>query len=378
MYKNINAIFLLILISLLNIQANICAKGTKYLKNKPIVVVIDAGHGGKDPGAIGRRGQEKNITLAVALKLGKLIEDSLQDVKVIYTRKTDVFVELNKRAEIANKNKADLFISIHANSNKKTKPHGAETYVMGLHKTQENLNVAKRENSVIVFEKDYSKKYEGYDPNSSESYIIFSLMQNAYLEQSLAFASFVQSEFKNCAKRHDRGVRQAGFLVLWNTTMPSVLIETGFISNSKEEEYLLSNNGEDAIASCIYKALCEYIKSINNKTVADTINFNINKSVSKNDSITKLNNDTNDDRIFFKIQITSSSKQIPLDSNYFKGFKDVEEHKISSTYKYTVGNDNDIDKIKRMQQSVRQYFPDAFIVAFKNGKKISINEAIKK
>ncbi len=378
MYKNINVIFLLILISLLNIQANIYAKGTKYLKNKPVIVVIDAGHGGKDPGAIGRNGQEKNIALAIALKLGKLLEDNLQNVKVIYTRKTDVFVELNKRAEIANKNKADLFISIHANASIKTRPYGTETFVMGLHKTQENLKVAKRENSVIVFEEDYSKKYEGYDINSSESYIIFSLMQNAYLEQSLAFASFVQNEFKNCAKRHDRGVKQAGFLVLWNTTMPSVLIETGFISNENEEKYLLSNKGKDAIALCIYKALCEYIKSINNKTVSDTTNFKINKSVSKNDSITKLKKRTIDDRIFFKIQITSSSKQIPLDSSYFKGFKDVEEHKISSAYKYTIGNDTDIDKIKKMQQSVRRYFPDAFIVAFKNEKKIPINEAIKK
>ncbi len=374
MYKNINVIFLILLINLISSQKNIYAKD---IKNKPIVVVIDAGHGGKDTGAIGRKGLEKNIVLSIALKLGKLIEDNLQGVKVIYTRKTDVFVELNKRAEIANKNKADLFISIHANSNKKTKPYGAETYVMGLHKTQENLNVAKRENSVIVFEKDYSKKYEGYDPKSSESYIIFSLMQNAYLNQSLAFASLVQDEFKNYAKRYDRGVKQAGFLVLWNTTMPSVLVETGFISNAKEEKYLLSDKGEEITAECIYKALCEYIKSIKNKTVTNTTNLDITKPVTKN-VVKKTNDNTVDNNIFFKIQITSSSKPIPLDSNYFKGFKNIEEHKISSTYKYTIGNETNFKKIKKMQQSVKQKFPDAFIVAFKNGKKIPINDAIKK
>lgn len=374
MYKNINVIFLILLISLISIQKNVYAKG---IKNKPIVVVIDAGHGGKDTGAIGRKGLEKNIVLSIALKLGKLIENNLKGVKVIYTRKTDVFVELDKRADIANKNKADLFISIHANSSKKSKPYGAETYVMGLHKTQENLNVAKRENSVIVFEKDYSKKYEGYDPKSSESYIIFSLMQNAYLNQSLAFASLVQDEFKDYAKRYDRGVKQAGFLVLWNTTMPSVLVETGFISNAKEEGYLLSDKGEEITAECIYKALCEYIKSIKNKTVADTTNLNITKSVTKN-VVKKTNHNTVDNNILFKIQITSSSKPIPLNSNYFKGLKNIEEHKISSTYKYTIGNNTDYKKIKKMQVSVKQKFPDAFIVAFKNGKKISINDAIKK
>ena len=364
MYKNINSIFLIILIILFNINTNIFAQSD----NKQMIIVIDPGHGGKDSGAIGRRGQEKNIVLAISLKLGKLIEENLKDVKVIYTRKTDVFVELNKRAEIANKNKADLFISIHANSNKKTKPFGAETYVMGLHKTQENLNVAKRENSVIVFEEDYSKKYEGYDPKSSESYIIFSLMQNAYLEQSLSLASFVQGEIKNSAKRKDRGVKQAGFLVLWNTTMPSVLIETGFISNKKEEDYLLSKQGEDDMALCIYNALKEYIKSIKNKTVAETTSFyNNNKK------------DTLKDKIFFKIQVSSSSKQIPLDSEHFKGCKNVEEYKASPTsYKYTVGCDSDFNSIKKMQKSIKQHFPGAFIVAFKNGKKIPISEAIKK
>ncbi|MCK5823666.1 MAG: N-acetylmuramoyl-L-alanine amidase [Bacteroidales bacterium] len=366
MYKNINAIFLIILIILFNINTIIYAQS----ENKQMIIVLDAGHGGKDSGAIGRRGQEKNIVLAISLKLGKLIEENLKDVKVIYTRKTDVFIELDKRAEIANKNKADLFISIHANSNKKTKPFGAETYVMGLHKTQENLNVAKRENSVIVFEEDYSKKYEGYDPKSSESYIIFSLMQNAYLEQSLSFASFVQGEIKNSAKRNDRGVKQAGFLVLWNTTMPSVLIETGFISNKKEEDYLLSKQGVDAISKCIYNALCEYIISIKNKTVAETTNFIVNN---------KNAEDNSKDTVLFKIQISSSSKQIPLNSNHFKGCKSVEEFKVSeSSYKYTVGCDTDFKNIKKMQKSIKQHFPDAFIVAFKNGKKIPINEAIKK
>ncbi|MBE9467625.1 MAG: N-acetylmuramoyl-L-alanine amidase [Bacteroidetes bacterium] len=372
MYKNINVIFLIIFIFLFNFHTDTNAQ----IQNKRMIIVIDAGHGGKDSGAIGRKSQEKNIVLAIALKLGKLIEDGLKDIKVIYTRKTDVFIELNKRAEIANKSKADLFISIHANSNKKTKPYGAETYVMGLHKTQENLDVAKRENSVIVFEEDYSKKYEGYNPNSSESYIIFSLMQNAYLEQSLSLASFVQGEIKNNAKRNDRGVKQAGFLVLWNTTMPSVLIETGFISNKKEEEYLISKKGENDIALCIYNALFEYIKSIKNKTAKELTNFNFNKTTETDRA--EIKKDFTNDKIYFKIQIFSSSKQIPLNSNDFKGYKSVEEHKISSTFKYTVGSNENLKKIKKMQQSVKLNFPDAFIVAFKNGKKISINEAIKK
>lgn len=205
-------------------------------------VVIDAGHGGHDTGALGKDAREKDITLAVALKLGKLIETNCPDVTVIYTRKTDVFIPLDERTAIANKAEADLFISIHVNSNPSSRPYGAETYVMGLHKSAGNLDVAMRENSVITYEKDYTTKYEGYDPNSAESFIIFSLMQNAYLDQSLNFASKIQNDFCERGQRKDRGVKQAGFLVLWKTAMPSVLVELGFLSNPQEEKFLMSDH----------------------------------------------------------------------------------------------------------------------------------------
>ncbi|MFC2104763.1 N-acetylmuramoyl-L-alanine amidase [Bacteroidota bacterium] len=193
-------------------------------------IIIDAGHGGRDDGTSGRKAKEKDIALTIAIKLGTYIEENIPDVKVIYTRTTDVFVPLNERANIANKNKADLFISIHLNGNKNTRAYGTETYAMGLHKTDGNLEVAKIENSAILFEEDYTTKYEGFDPNSAESYIMFSFLQNTYLEQSLNYASFIENEFETRALRKSRGVKQAGFLVLWKTTMPSVLIEAGFFN----------------------------------------------------------------------------------------------------------------------------------------------------
>ncbi len=221
-------------------------------------VVIDPGHGGKDPGALGRHAKEKDITLAIALKVGYYIKRCCPDVKVIYTRTTDVFIPLYKRAEIANKNHADLFISIHANSSPNHKVQGAATYVMGLHKDEENLQVAMQENKAILYEKNYRANYQNFDINSPEAYIIFSLYQNAYLDLSLKFASLVQDQFRERARRIDRGVHQAGFLVLWRTTMPSVLIEVGYISNPIEERYLMSKYGQDIIASAIYRAFKQY------------------------------------------------------------------------------------------------------------------------
>jgi len=230
-------------------------------------IVIDAGHGGKDPGAVGKKAYEKKITLAIALKLGKYIETKLKGVKVIYTRKTDVFIELFKRAEVANKHNAQVFISIHVNSLNNSKPYGTSTYVMGVDKSKENLEVAQRENSVILKEKGYKKNYKGFDPNSPESHITLSLLQNAYLEQSLLLAQKVQNQFKTRAGRKDRGVRQAGLVVLWNATMPAILVETGFISNSVEEKYLLSDYGQSIIASAIFRAFRDYKNEIE-KTVS--------------------------------------------------------------------------------------------------------------
>jgi N-acetylmuramoyl-L-alanine amidase len=227
-------------------------------KDKTLTVVIDAGHGGKDPGALGKKAYEKDVTLAVALKVGKLIEENCPDVKVIYTRQTDVFVELNERSEIANRNKADLFISIHCNASKNKASEGAETYTLGMHKTQDNLDVAMRENASILKETNHQAKYQQFDPYNVVSYIRLSNFQSSYQEQSLDLAAKIQKQFAERVKRKDRGVKQSGFLVLWKTAMPSVLIEIGFISNLQEEAYLTSEEGQNYIASGIYRAFKEY------------------------------------------------------------------------------------------------------------------------
>ena len=234
----------------------IAAKATE----SKFVVVIDAGHGGRDGGAVRGSYKEKDINLGVALTLGKMIEENFKDVKVVYTRKSDVFVDLNKRTQTANKAKANLFISIHTNSTaaKSTSVSGCDTYILGLARSEENLAVAKRENSVILLEDDYSTKYQGFDPKSTESYIIFEFMSNKYMEQSLRFADFVQKDFKGVAKRSDRGVRQAGFLVLRQTSMPSVLIELGFINNPSEAKFLSSRLGQRTMATAIYSGFKSY------------------------------------------------------------------------------------------------------------------------
>lgn len=229
-------------------------------KNKFDVIVIDAGHGGHDPGCNGGDTKEKDVTLSIALKLGKLIEDSLKDVKVVYTRNIDKFIELSERCNIANKNNADLFISIHCNANDKKEPNGTETYLMGLHKMEGNLEVSKRENNVILLEKDYknNQSYAGYDPNSPASHIIFSLMQNAFRAQSIRFASLVEDEFKTKSALKSRGVKEAGFLVLWKAAMPSVLIETGFLSNETDRKTLSKDSGQASMAKAIFNAILKY------------------------------------------------------------------------------------------------------------------------
>lgn len=243
---------LLVAITLLN------SASAPFADFKVDVVVIDAGHGGKDPGTQGAKSKEKDVALKIALKLGKYIEQNLPDVKVIYTRKDDTYIQLEERPKIANRNNADLFICIHANANPNTKAYGTETYVMGLAKEQKNFDIAKRENSVILLDENYKEHYEGFDPESPESYILFSLTQSAFQESSLSFANKVESQFKSRVGRTSRGVKQGPFWVLWSTAMPSVLIETGFLSNSNEERYLLSDQGQDLMASGIYRAFKEY------------------------------------------------------------------------------------------------------------------------
>lgn len=340
-------------------------------------VVLDAGHGGRDSGALGRKSKEKDITLAVALKVGEYINQYLPDVEVIYTRDKDVFVGLDERSNIANEAGADLFISIHCNANPSSTPYGTETYVMGLHKSKDNLDVAMRENAVITYEDDYSSKYEGYDPKSSESFIIFSLMQNHYMEQSLNLASLTQNEFKERARRHDRGVKQAGFIVLFKTSMPSVLVELGFLSNQKEEEYLLTSSGQSYLASAIFRAFRAYKEQIETKSfIAAEHSFDYSQSADISEGIDnkKANFGAG---VIYKVQLASSGKQIATNDAFFKNIDGVEEYSVKDTYKYLVGTRKTYQEIAQFCEEVREIFPDAFVVAFNNGEQISLSKARK-
>lgn len=352
-------------------------------------VVIDAGHGGKDYGAVGKKGIEKEINLSIALKVGAYIKKNLPDVEVIYTRTEDVFIGLDERSQIANNSGADLFISIHCNANPSKSPYGTETYVMGLHKSNDNLDVAMRENAVIAYEEDYTTKYEGYDPNSAESFIIFNLMQHSFLEQSLNMASFVQTEFGERAKRKDRGVKQAGFLVLWKTSMPSVLVEVGFLSNPKEEEFLISESGHDYLASSIYRAFRDYkshVESRSTFTAEQQFNETIDTKATPNapeikaqwiSSSSNSNNQPTSQGVLYKVQITASSKPIPTNSSFFKNIDGIEELAANGVYKYLVGSKQSYNETVEFCQQVRELFPDAFIVAFQNGTQISLDQARK-
>jgi N-acetylmuramoyl-L-alanine amidase len=371
--------YALVYVALLTLFINFHANGQTPESDGIHKIVIDPGHGGGDPGTLGSRTREKDIALLISLKLGRLIKDSYPDVDIVFTRKDDRFVPLDERTIIANACKADLFISIHCNANPAKSPYGTETYVLGLHKSEDNLDVAMRENAVITFEDGYSSKYEGYDPKSTESFIIFSLMQNAYLDQSLRFANQVQTEFREHTTRHDRGVKQAGFLVLWKTSMPSVLIETGFLSNAKEEAFLANPSGQDYIANSIFKAFSSYKKNIDSSSsfaaklkLTKEIDSSSIKYTDSNKSALNAGID-----IVFKVQITSSKKKIPKTSKYFKNIKGIDEIASDGIYKYTVGNKKTYSEIVELCQQIRKQFPDAFIVAFKGNKIIPLDIALK-
>ena len=376
---------------------------------KDFVVVIDAGHGGHDPGAIGKISKEKNINLKVALKLGNLIKQNCNDVKVVYTRSKDVFIPLDRRAEIANNAKADLFISIHTNAlaNNRT-AKGASTWTLGLAKSDANLEVAKRENSVILYEDDYKTRYAGFNPNSAESYIIFEFMQDKYMEQSVHLASLVQKQFRHHCKRVDRGVHQAGFLVLKASAMPSILVELGFISTPEEERYLNTEEGSSTLAKGIYRAFLSYKREHeirltgssrtalpNDDEVTDTEVAQIDSTESENQKpqntprtdklVTEaktqrpivVESTTNDSEITFKIQILTSSRPLSKNDKRLKGLKDVDYYKENGLYKYTYGASSDYNKVLRTRRNtVTPLFKDAFIIAFRNGEKMNINEAI--
>ena len=359
---------------------------TSHLWGKDFVVVIDAGHGGHDPGAIGKISKEKNINLNVALKVGNLIKNNCDDVKVIYTRSKDVFIPLDRRAEIANNAKADLFISIHTNAlaNNRT-AKGASTWTLGLAKSDANLEVAKRENSVILYESDYQTRYAGFNPNSAESYIIFEFMQDKYMEQSVHLASLMQKQFRHTCKRLDRGVHQAGFLVLKASAMPSILIELGFISTPEEERYLNSETGATTMAKGIYHAFLNYKREHEirltgvSKTVIPTEQKeqDIEKENDRPVTVQKVaESATNDNEITFKIQILTSSKPLAKNDKRLKGLKGVDYYKEKDIYKHTYGASGDYNKVLRTKRTITAKFKDAFIIAFRDGEKMNVNEAI--
>ncbi len=352
-------------------------------------VVIDPGHGGRDPGALGLQSQEKDIVLNIALKLGGYIEEAFDDVEVIYTRTTDEFVHLRKRTQIANENKADLFISIHCNAAPSKRAYGTETFVMGLQRSQQNLEVAKKENASILYEDDYMEAYDGYDPNSPEANIIFSMYQNAYLNQSLSMASLVQNQFRDRAGRHDRGVKQDVFLVLYNNAMPSVLVEAGFLSNPQEEKYLMSEMGQAHIASAIFRAFRDYkteqdklaaLQLAGTSRAAATALADAKQETAQRLAEQVVKPSANNDLpvISFRVQIATTSVEKPIDAPEFNNLDGVSFYFHEGLYKYTVGNEPTMEEASLVQRKLQnQGFADAFIVAFKDNERIPATEAIR-
>ncbi len=337
-------------------------------------VVIDAGHGGRDSGAVGKKGKEKNIALAIALKVGEYIEENMPDINLIFTRKNDVFVDLWKRAEIANEVEADLFLSIHVNAHPRTSARGTLTLVLGEHRAEEQFDVAVRENSVILLEEDYETRYEGFDPTSTESYIMFSLMQKTYKKQSIEFGDYVQDQFRERAQRRDLGVREQGIYVLAQTSMPGVLVETGFISNPDEEKYLMTEYGQDIVASAIYRGFREYKEDIDRRTNLTVVKKEeapeepVQKSIERDEFPA--------DQIVFCIQIASSKNKISTDASSFSGQTGVTVVADGRWFKYLVGQEISYHSALESCKSIKERFPDAFVVASMNGKLMPLNDAL--
>ena len=342
---------------------------------KGFTLVIDAGHGGHDAGALGTFSKEKNINLNVALAFGRLVENNCPGVNVIYTRKTDVFIPLHQRADIANRNKADLFISIHTNALPKgAKAMGLETYTLGMHRASDNFDVAKRENSVILIEKDYKQHYEGFDPSSSESYIMFEFLQDKNMAQSVELAKMVQKRTCAAAARPNKGVKQAGFLVLRETSMPSCLIELGFISTPSEEQFLNSDEGIANMGSGIYQAFCDYLAKYDKSfTVPFKPEFAEMKEEKKEQPQPE---EVKDEAPVFKVQILTSNVKLKSDSRQLKGRDDADFYMDGNIYKYTVGASTNYNEIYRLRKQLLDQFPEAFIIAFKGGQRMNVQKAI--
>ena len=382
----------------------------KAAQKKAFTVVIDAGHGGHDPGAMGKLTQEKKLNLEVSQRLEQQIKLHHPDVKVVMTRKNDVFLTLQQRADIVNKNNADLFICIHTNAAENRNVTGTETFVLGVDKMQSNLDVAMRENAVMLLEDDYQTTYEGFDPNSVDSYIMFELMQDQYIDQSLNFATLVQHQFTDIG-RSDRGVRQAGFWVLHKSACPSVLIEMGFISNINEEKYLASDKGKEDITNSIYQAFEQYKSAYDRKHgIVKASQAESKPAEAKADKSAeakaakpaeakadkpaeaKANKpaeakadkpaeaakpaEAKADKPVYKVQIFSTLKPVPAGDPTFRGLKNCQCTKDGKFYKYTYGEDADYQTILDIQQELKTKFKDCFIVAFLGNKQIPVKEAL--
>ena len=382
--------------------------------NKKFTLVIDAGHGGHDAGAKGTFSMEKNINLNVALAFGRYVESNCPDVKVIYTRKKDVFIPLHTRADIANKNKADLFVSIHTNAVPRGKTvRGMETYTLGMHRAATNLDVAKRENSVILIEKDYKQRYEGFDPNSSESYIMFEFMQDKNMAQSVELAKYVQKRACASANRQNKGVKQAGFLVLRETSMPSCLIELGFITTPDEERYLNSSDGIDRLGYGIYQAFLDYKRRYDTNVTMpyqaeQTQEVSIPTIVPQEETAqqepqpkekkakasvqvqtqpepaipepvaeTEVVKEAKDSTLIFKVQIVASTTRQKFSKSKLNGQGKAECFEEGGFFKYTVGKSSDYDEIVKVRENLVGNFPEAFIIAFRGDKKIDTRAAIR-
>ena len=403
-------------------------------QRKRFTLVIDAGHGGSDPGAVGRISKEKDINLNVALEFGRLVEQNCSDVKVIYTRKTDVFLSLDRRAAIANNNNADLFVSIHTNALPKGRiAYGTETYTLGMARAAANLEVAKRENSVICLEENYKQVYEGFDPNRAESYIIFEFMQDRYMKQSVDMASCIQKQYTRRGRKN-KGVHQAGFLVLRKTSMPAVLTELGFISTPDEERYLSSKKGVKELGRSIYDGFIQYrslqsmptavplspseIEEVEEKqvsvetpqpavakekpaeevqvepqksvtTVAAKVTPPVSTSVAQTEaqtaqvqtSVQKQSSSAaaaeQAGRPVFKVQLFALDRSLPEGNKNFKGLKGVAYYKEGNLYKYTYGSSTSMAEVRKLQREIAAKFPSAFVVAFVDGKRVDLKTAIK-
>ena len=325
------------------------------IQNSQFTVVIDAGHGGKDPGNTGNGFIEKDIALKISTNLGTLLEK--RGVNVIYTRKKDVFIGLFERANIANQSNAQLFISIHCDAFRTSQPYGAGTFVLGLHANERNFEIAKKENSVIFYEDDYENTYDGFDPNNPESVIGLTLMQEEYLDQSIIAASYIQNSFVNSLKRKNRDVKQAGFAVLRYTYMPSVLVETGFLTNKNEGLYLNSSKGQTEIANAISLAVLKY-----------------RNDFFKNLSTSSISNESSNNNLFYRVQIAASKKLLDLKPYNFNGLKSVDVVKEGSVYKYLYGKHKSIEDANESLVKAKNFgFETSFIITYQNNKIITTN-----